>query len=433
MPHLARHRLERAFERARPIPRAHHHSHVAGGWRRPPIITPMRVLVVAASPPWPLTDGASLVLHHYLRRLASRHEITVLAAARPPGAAEPRRAAVGLPDGVDVRWLGPGRAGVLEYARRRWGSVRTGEPADAFRVATPALLAAFRHELEARPPALVHLHGWGTAVLVPRVGDVPVVHMSIDAWSAGYGTQYAVPAWRRVLETGQRRKVAAHERRHYPACHAVVVVAPRDRDALRMAVPSARVEVVPIGVERTGPDLDPADQPVLGFHGALSTPANADAAVFLVREVLPRVQVRHPRARAIIVGRDPPQKLTRLAAPDVEVTGAVPDIPSAMAGVAVYVAPLVSGMGVKIKVLEAMSLGLPVVATPRALNGIGEGPWARIGTSADQMSEAISGLLADAEERRRLGRAGRERVAAMTWDVTADAIDAIWTDAVVTS
>src|SRR4051794_18905097 len=103
----------------------------------------MRVLVASAWPPWPLTDGAALVLHHHLRHLAGRHRVTLLAAARAPGEPLPEAEAVAIDGLAELRWFGPARRGSLEYARRRWAGLRSGEPADLFRVELPELLDAF--------------------------------------------------------------------------------------------------------------------------------------------------------------------------------------------------------------------------------------------------------------------------------------------------
>src|SRR4051794_11088628 len=321
--------------------------------------TAVRVLIVAAWPPWPLSDGISLILHHHLRLLAPRHEITVLASGRPPGATRPDTAAEGLPTSVPTEWYGPARSGPPDYARRRWASLRTGEPADVFRVEQQPLLGRM-DAIIAGPdrPDVVHLHGWTTARLARRTQGIPAVHHSIDAWSEVRGTQAPAGAVRRLIEIGQQRKVVRHEARHLEASRAVAVVAEADALALQRNAPRARIVVVPNGVE---PGKEPAahtTEPVLGFHGALSTVANQDAARVLVEEVLPRVRHELPDTRALVIGRDPPEDLRSDASTGVEVTGEVDDVREQLQRVAVYVAPMATGTGLKNKVLEAMAAGL---------------------------------------------------------------------------
>lgn len=383
----------------------------------------MRVLVVAATPPWPMTDGASLVLNHQLRHLSHRHEITVLAAGRPPDGRAPDPASIGLGEQVAVHWFGPRDGRTTGYAKRRWASLRTGEPIDVFAVELPDLLTAF--EAAANEADLVHLHGWGTARLAGR-SRTPTVHMPIDAWQRGLGEQRRLPAWRRTVEADQLRKVVRHEGLHYPRCDAVVVVAPADAAVLRTRAPGARIEVIPNGVDAGDPPAEPATEPILGFHGVLSTVANEAAALTLVDDVLPRVRVTHPNARAMVIGKDPGRALLRRRSDTVEVTGAVPELRAALAKVSVYVAALDRGSGIKNKVLEAMAAGLPVVATPRAVDGIHCDAGIVVADSVAGIADAASCLLAEGTERRRLGRAGRTCAEASSWAASAAALEDLW-------
>jgi glycosyltransferase involved in cell wall biosynthesis len=390
----------------------------------------VRVLVIAAWPPWPLTDGGSLVLHHHLRQLASRHEIKVLAAARAPGTSQPTNAAVQLPDSVDLRWFGAARRGWREYLRRRWASARTGEPADVFRVMVPPLLAAFDDAMATFRPDVVHLHAFSTAQFAARTGNVPSVHIAIDAWEAVLGAHASVPWWRRAIEVDQRAKVVRHEARYHPRCASVIVVASGDADLLRARSPEARIHVVPNGVDAGAPPAGLSAEPVLGFHGNLGATSNREAAFAVVRDVLPLVRARHASARALVVGRNP-GPLAALAGPDVDVTGEVADVRASLEGVAVYVAPMRSGSGIKNKVLEAMAAGLPVVATPLALNGIGEGPGVFAAETTEELAARAADLLADPARAAAVGRAGRERVVRdFTWEASAAAVEALWEQAV---
>ena len=385
----------------------------------------MRVLVAAATPPWPLTDGSSLVLNHQLRHLAGRHEITVLAAGRPTGGREPEPAEIGLGDEVAIRWFGSSAGRLTGYLRRRVAGAAAHEPADVFAVELPELVTAFD---ELAPEAdIVHLHGWGTARLAARTAT-PAVHAPIDAWQRGFGEQRALPPWRRLLEVGERRRVMRHERRHYPRCAAVVVVAPRDAEVLRSAAPGARVEVLPNGVDVGPPPPGPSNAPVLGFHGVLSTVANEAAALVLVDEVLPRVQARHPAARVLLVGKDPGPALRRREGEVVRVTGPVDDVRVHLADVGVYVAAFRRGSGLKNKVLEAMAAGLPVVATDRAVDGIAcTAPV--VANDADGLAHAAGELLADDAARRRLGAAGRRCAERSSWAANAETLEQLWRDA----
>ena len=383
----------------------------------------MRVLVVSAWPPWPLDDGARLVLHHHLRHLAPRHEVTLLAAGNDPDA--PGHEGFVAPAHTTLVTFAA-ETGPAAYARRRLRSWRTREPADVHKVESPALLDAFAREL-ARRPDVVHLHGWGTAQLARRVQRIPVVHVAIDPWGSGLWVHSHVPRWRRTIESGEPELVSRHERVHYLRCDRVVVVSDVDAAALQAAIPDGRFVAVPNGVE-LGPE-PPTTRPgaVIGFHGAMATPANARAAERLVRGVLPRV----PGATARIIGRDPLPSVAQLAGERVTVTGAVDDVAAALREVTVYVAPIDQGSGIRNKVLEAMAAGLPVVATARAVQGIGEGDGIVLADTDEAIAGATTRLLGDPDEAVAIGRAGRARVARdFTWARAAGAIEALWQELV---
>lgn len=380
----------------------------------------MRVLVVSAWEPDRLTDGSLLVLHHHLHRLADRHELTVLTPTGPTGATT-------LPESVRRPAVETARRPpALDYLSRRVGGLRRGEPAHVGYVARPGLLAALRRELATRPPDVVHLFGWGTAALWPQLAGRAALHVPVDPWAATYANR-RLPGWRRVVDAGERRRVAAHERRHYPRLGAVAVVTEADAALLRTAVPHARVVVVPNGVEAGPVPPPPPPEPVVGFSGAFETAANVDAALLLARSVLPRLRAAVPDARLLLAGRDPPPSLRRLAGPAVEVTGTVPRMRAALERMTVYAAPMVSGRGVKNKILEAMAAARPVVATPLGLAGIGAGPGVLAAADPAEMAGVLAGLLADPARSAALGRAGRERVLAdFGWEASAARVERLW-------
>jgi glycosyltransferase involved in cell wall biosynthesis len=208
----------------------------------------------------------------------------------------------------------------------------------------------------------------------------------------------------------------AYERFMFAPYRRTVVVSEADRDELRALNPALNVTVIPNGVDlrQFTPDNREAREPyTLLFTGNYEYAPNVDAALRLGREVLPAVRAHLPAARLWLVGNAPPPELLALADEAITVTGRVPDVRPYLARAAVFVSALRFGAGIKNKVLEAMAMGCPVVATPLSVDGIA----ARDGHEAviaplEGIAPAVVRLLGDAPLRETLAVNGRALIEA---------------------
>jgi glycosyltransferase involved in cell wall biosynthesis len=159
---------------------------------------------------------------------------------------------------------------------------------------------------------------------------------------------------------------------------------------------------------------------------------NIAAARWFATDVLPRLRSRCPDAHFTIVGRDPdPSVLALASAPGVTVTGRVDDVRPYLARAAVVVAPLVSGSGIKNKVLEALAMGRPVVATPLAVEGLvaTAGEDLVVASGADGVADAVADLLADEPRADAIAAAGRRLVERRySWRAAADRYAALYAE-----
>jgi polysaccharide biosynthesis protein PslH len=163
-----------------------------------------------------------------------------------------------------------------------------------------------------------------------------------------------------------------------------------------------------------GPPVS-APSPLIVFTGQMDYAPNVDAVRWFAQEVLPWVE----GASFAIVGRNPTDEVKRLVGDRVLVTGAVPDIRPWLAAADVVAAPLRIARGVQNKVLEAMAMERPVVASSAAFTGIDAVPGRDllVADSAEEQARAISLLLDDRGRARALGNAARRRVEeAYRWD-----------------
>jgi glycosyltransferase involved in cell wall biosynthesis len=180
--------------------------------------------------------------------------------------------------------------------------------------------------------------------------------------------------------------------------------------------PGRRVAAVPNGVDldyfQRLHSEDHLESESIVFEGSMMFPPNVDAAIRLCRDVLPRVKLQRPRARVILVGRDPVPAVRALAGEDVDVTGTVLDVRPYLACAAVFACPMELGSGIKNKILQAWASGLPVVATPESVGGLAarDGENILVRRSVADFAAAVIELLQDRERAAQLGRGGRKTV-----------------------
>jgi glycosyltransferase involved in cell wall biosynthesis len=152
----------------------------------------------------------------------------------------------------------------------------------------------------------------------------------------------------------------------------VCTVSGLDRDALLEANPHLNIEVIPNGVDTESyQPLPPADSaPALVYVGNMSYLPTRDGAMYLREQILPLVWRDKPEVEAWIVGANPPDQLRALDDARFHVTGLVDEIVPYYQRSAVSVVPLRSGGGTRLKILEAMALGRPVVSTTIGCEGL---------------------------------------------------------------
>ena len=195
---------------------------------------------------------------------------------------------------------------------------------------------------------------------------------------------------------------------------ATAVCAMSDHDAAAFERYGAReVLVVPNGVDTAAVAYrEPAAGAQLLFVGHYGYQPNAAAARELAGEILPRVREQCPGATLELVGREPPASLARRPPDGVRVTGAVPDVLEHLHAARAVVIPLRSGSGTRLKVLEALAAGVPVISTPLGVQGLDvrHGEDVLIGETPAELAGLAARVAADDALARRLSRAGRALV-----------------------
>jgi GT2 family glycosyltransferase/2-polyprenyl-3-methyl-5-hydroxy-6-metoxy-1,4-benzoquinol methylase len=188
--------------------------------------------------------------------------------------------------------------------------------------------------------------------------------------------------------------------------------------AARRLEPGARILPVPayaFPAPEPAPPREPPASPVVLFVGGYAHTPNVDAAVWLAREIFPRIRATRPDAQLVLAGSRPPGEVLALAGHGVEVTGFISDeeLARRYAGARVALCPLRIGAGVKLKVVEAMQRGLPVVTTPVGAQGLPEvSAVCNVADNAEGLAAAALRLLGDDALWRARAAAQRDYVAA---------------------
>ena len=378
----------------------------------------MKLLVLTHRLPFPPNRGDRVRAYHIIRMLAARADVRLVSLVHD--ATEAAHAGALRSLGVKV-WTVPvpRRANLVRGAFSLLGT----QPLTHALLSAPAMPEAIARATADGLPDVVFAYCSGVApvALAPPLGDVPLVLDLVDVdsakWAAYAERADAVRAW---IYAREARQLARFEVQAVRAAQAATVVNERERQALLKICPDARVHVVGIGVDGAAwaPPGPAATDPRVIFTGVFNYFPNVEGAIWLAREVWPRVRETHPRARLTLAGAHPTSAITQLAQADasIEVTGAVEDMRPYLWQSAVSVAPLLLARGVQTKVLEAAAAGVPSVVTPQVWQGlpVHVHPACRHAQGAGEFASAINNLLAlPATERRRI--AARAQVASLAW------------------
>lgn len=325
-------------------------------------------------------------------------------------------------------------------ALAKLATLLSARPLFDLRFRDPAILRA----AHARVRALVRAHGpvvfycWerDTLQYVPRELWPSTLWDLVDDPVLATERRLAVDE---TLSLGERLKLRAalvtlrrFERFGMSRAGRVVLNSTADIAILRARIPSVEIANVIDGADvayfspESASDSQEAPYDLL-FFGSLAFPPNADAALHLVRDVMPLVWRARPDARAIIVGPDPPEALRALQdGRRVIVTGFVPDVRPYLARATVVVSPLRFGTGMKNKLQGALAMKKAMVASRVTCEGFDRlepGTHALVADGAEEIARAALSLLNDPARRRALGAAGAELIRThYSWDAAAVAL-----------
>ncbi|MDB5680351.1 MAG: glycosyl transferase family 1 [Sphingomonas bacterium] len=368
------------------------------------------LLFLAHRSPFPPDRGDKIRAYTVLKYLAAKKRVHLLAFADDPrdmdgsGLAE-------LTASRMILWRGKSRV------RATIEALAQGKAASLTAFDNAAMRDAVADVLARETIDTIYVFSGQMAQYVPADTTARVVMDFCDMDSlkfADYAKDAGGPM--RWLMQREADKLSAFEKDVAARVDANLFVSAAEAKLFREKTGAANVQVIENGIDTDFFDpraaFDPVDEqgPLIVFTGQMDYRPNVEAVMWFARDILPTIRVANPTARFAIVGRDATEAVRALSGEAVIVTGEVADVRGWLAAAACVVAPLKIARGIQNKVLEAMAMARPVVASGPAAEGIDHGGTILSASSADDIARAVIELLGDKDRAETLGRQARAQV-----------------------
>jgi glycosyltransferase involved in cell wall biosynthesis len=361
----------------------------------------IRIAFITPVFPFPLDSGIRIRIFHMARHLGHRFQVRVF--SLESGDTVAAHAALGFP----IETI-PGPA--VNVARDRVGpfSVPRG------------VRQHLRELVEQSGAELLHVEmDYAAAILGLPVLPVPipVVLDSACTYHMCYRRDAGLPGslWQRSRALVRWYRMQRYETALARAADVVLAVSQEEAEIVTEIAPNVRTAIIPNGTDCKAISPQPLGKDIL-FVGGLTWSPNRDAAQYFMGEILPLIRAAGCQAEVLIVGADPDVKVQHLAASDghVQLPGRVPDIAQWYARAAVVINPMRGGGGTRLKVLEALAAGRPVVTTRIGAEGldVSDGKEVCLADDPAAFAEKVLWLLRNREAAQAMGRAGRVLVEA---------------------
>jgi glycosyltransferase involved in cell wall biosynthesis len=387
----------------------------------------MKVLFLSSWFPYPPDNGSRIRIFNLIKQLSKEHDITLLSFSRDGEVAEDRLKAMqqycSTVQAIPLAPFRPGsfrsilgffssrpRSFVDTYSRWMQGLIERTSRAGDFSVviASEITTAPYAVTLEGLPRILEEVQ---LATLREQYTNQSRV---------GHRLRYGLMWWK-------TRRFIAHLLRQFDGC---TVVSQQEQINVLSIVPNCRhVVVVPNGVDldRYKDDFGAPEPGTLVFPGALTYSANFDAMAFFLHQIFPLVKARWPEVVLRITGKTNGVPVDRLPLDErVILTGYLDDVRPTVAQSWACVVPLRVGGGTRLKILEAMALGTPVVATSKGAEGLDVTPGEDIliADEPTEFADLVLRLLGDQALRARLAANGRRLVEERySWETCAQKLE----------
>jgi len=387
----------------------------------------MRILFLTSRFPYPPLGGDRLRAYHIIKHLLKQgHEVDLLSLSDSSV-----RLTESFPKGKVV-FLGKSSS-YLNCLRGLFSR----EPLQIWYFRSAEMRKAVRNVLDRRRHHLIFCHLIRTAQYADdtRWGIPGIIDMT-DAISLNY-ERVSNSIMRRLslkkfIYAFEKERVLRYEREVMRSFDKCILISEKDKEYLKKTNDSGNLEVVPNGIDlnKFAYFGEAYDRNSIVFLGNMRTVPNEDAVFYFIKEVFPLIKKELPSARFTIIGDSPTKGLLRLAGsrPDIHITGYVEDVRKFLNTAALSVAPMRLGAGMQNKILESMSVGVPVITTSIGLEGLSACPGKEIlvEDSPELFAKQAVKMMKEGSFRRHISLEGRQLVEKIySWENALKRLDGI--------
>lgn len=383
------------------------------------------ILIISRCPPYPLHFGDRLIIWHLAQELSQRgYTLDLLALTQHDS--DNHEISHYQAFFRDIQLFPEQFRSPMMYLKRLLGNHYPHDKASAWQ---PKLWQTIEQKLATTQYDMVHLFG-GVHVyeFAHLLQNIPTIITPYESYSLYLKREFqqkkSIALW------VNRQITRQFESWMFTPYDCTVVLSAEDKQELLDINPQLNITVIPNGIDLK--DFQVQHQirtdATLLFVGNFEYPPNHDAALILAREIFPSIKSAIPSAKLQLVGNAPSDEMLALANDDIEITGRVPSVQDYLASATIFVCPLRVGAGIKNKVLEALAMTIPIIATPLSMEGIAakDGIHVLI-ADLEQMAEVTIDLLKNRTFQQTLSANSRPLIEAQyTWESVATQYESLY-------
>lgn len=377
-----------------------------------------RLIVVSPTFPHPLVSGGKIRVYNILKHLSQRFSITLLSLAEPEDDSRNNRDALKFLERLVIVPINQNKIAQLMRLIGNWHRWLLGTPAEILVKRSTKMSKALERLLSSNKYDAVQIEyaqGMQYLPIVKSFG-VPSLVVSHDVSFISQQRKAKVcKGIHRWFWRAESHRMRSYEQREWRNFERIVAMSEIDRSHILKLIPGAEVDIVPNGVDIVKFSIQSEDKiPTLVFVGWMRHMPNRDGLAWFLDTIWPIIREKHLTVQFQIIGRGLPKKLIKRVDSDVRIKylGYIEDIQSFVGKAWISVVPIRIGSGSRLKILESLALGTPVVSTTVGCEGIPfrNGKEICIADKPDKFARTVIQLLADKEERMQLSSNGRKLV-----------------------